>query len=60
MTVLKSEVTANWYNPTSGNYKIIPGSPFANKGTHEVILREPKAVQTIGYLCLNQIKMEIE
>ena len=31
---LKAAATARWYDPTSGGYTAITGSPFANTGTH--------------------------
>ena len=35
MTAMGGATKARWYDPTSGNYTKIPGSPFANKGTHQ-------------------------
>jgi Protein of unknown function (DUF4038)/IPT/TIG domain/Putative collagen-binding domain of a collagenase/Fibronectin type III domain len=28
-------VTARWYDPTSGTFQFIPGSPFSNSGLHD-------------------------
>ena len=33
MTALKGSARAQWFDPTSGNYLEIPGSPFPNVGT---------------------------
>jgi hypothetical protein len=35
MTQLSNTATARWFDPTSGTYATIPGSPFANTGTQE-------------------------
>ncbi len=35
MSVLRSSVTARWYDPTSGTYSAVSGSPFINKGLAE-------------------------
>ena len=35
MTAMGGATKARWYDPTSGNFTKIPGSPFANKGTHQ-------------------------
>jgi hypothetical protein len=34
MTAMKPRVLGRWYDPTSGKYTDISGSPFSNKGTH--------------------------
>jgi len=35
MTKLRGRATAQWFNPVSGGYTSIPGSPFANTGTRD-------------------------
>jgi hypothetical protein len=34
LTKLKGRVTARWYDPTTGIFTPVAGSPFANRGTH--------------------------
>jgi len=34
MTKMAGSVTARWYDPTTGTYSAVSGSPFANTGTH--------------------------
>jgi hypothetical protein len=31
---LRGRITAHWYDPSSGKYLTIEGSPFANSGKH--------------------------
>ncbi len=35
MTKLSGTATARWYDPTTGTYQTITGSPFANSGSHQ-------------------------
>jgi len=35
MTALSGAAQARWFNPTSGSYTAISGSPFPNTGTHQ-------------------------
>lgn len=35
LSKMPGPVTARWYDPTSGNYTIISGSPFANSGPRQ-------------------------
>jgi hypothetical protein len=35
MARMSGAVTARWYDPTSGNYVVIAGSPFANTGSRQ-------------------------
>jgi len=35
MTTMRGKVQSRWYDPTSGKFKNIAGSPFANSGTHQ-------------------------
>lgn len=35
MTKLAGQVTARWYDPTSGQYQAVSGSPFANTGSQQ-------------------------
>jgi hypothetical protein len=35
MTVMKSNIKASWYDPTSGTFAAIPGTPFSNKGMQQ-------------------------
>ena len=35
LSKMPGPVTARWYDPTSGNYSNISGSPFANSGPHQ-------------------------
>jgi hypothetical protein len=34
MAKMRGPVTARWFDPTTGNYTTIPGSPFTNSGSH--------------------------
>lgn len=34
MTVLRSRARAQWFDPASGQYTLLEGSPFSNTGTH--------------------------
>ena len=45
MTAMKPRVRGRWYDPTTGKYADIPGSPFSNKGTHEFT---PPATNSTG------------
>jgi hypothetical protein len=35
LSKMSERVTAEWYDPTTGNYSTISGSPFANSGLHK-------------------------
>ena len=37
MSKLAARVRARWYDPTTGTYRRVPGSPFDNAGTREVL-----------------------
>ena len=35
MSRLRAQAVAEWFDPSSGTYQVISGSPFPNSGTHE-------------------------
>jgi hypothetical protein len=35
LTAMRGSTKASWYDPTSGTFTTIPGSPFDNKGTYQ-------------------------
>ena len=52
LTAMRGSTNASWYDPTSGIYTAIPGSPFANKGTHEFTPPgKIMQVKATGYWC---------
>ncbi|HEY1615806.1 MAG TPA: DUF4038 domain-containing protein [Rhizomicrobium sp.] len=45
MSKLSGPVTAQWFDPTSGNFAVVSGSPFPNSGSREFI---PSGRDTAG------------
>lgn len=52
MTKLRGPASAQWFDPTTGTYQIISGSPFPNAGTHRFTPPRKNAVGDSDWVLL--------
>jgi len=52
MTKFSGPVTAQWFDPTTGNYTAISGSPFSNSSTHDFTPQGNNAAGSLDWVLL--------